>query len=280
MRMAQVAGHRKTNQSSRRGAGVRQLALTVAASALLLGCTSEDDIILPGERFPVRAATADASGAIEGAPAVSLPRAGTPTRWSHENGAPSHLASHVAIEHPLTRVWQTNIGRGSSKESRMTASPVVADGRIFTLDAAAMVNATGIDGTPLWSVSLAPDGENALDGFGGGVAVADGKVFATSGFGEIVTLDAETGDEIWRQELDAAVRAAPTVLGNKVFAVARNDQAFGVDVDNGRVRWRTEGVEPDAGIVGGASPAAQGALVVIPFVRRVVSAIVVPPAEG
>ena len=237
----------------------------LAIAAILAGCAGADDRILPGTRTPIRADTGAASGAVEDAPQVTMRSAETPTIWGHENGRPSHQARHVAIEYPLTRLWSLDIGRGSSKEGRLTASPVVADGRIFTLDAAANVRATSVNGAPLWSVSLTPDGENDLDGFGGGVSYAAGKVFATSGFGEIVTLDAETGAEIWRQKLDAAVRAAPTVLGNKVFAVARNDQAFGVDVDNGRVRWRTEGIEPEAGIVGGASPAAEGALVVIPF---------------
>ena len=97
---------------------------------------------------------------------------------------------------------------------------------------------------------------------------------AGTGFGEVVALEPGTGEIRWRQEIDAPVRAAPTVANGLAYAVARNDQAFGIDLKNGRIRWRTSGIEPEAGIVGGASPAARAGLVVVPYASGEVVGVV------
>jgi outer membrane protein assembly factor BamB len=80
-----------------------------------------------------------------------------------------------------------------------------------------------------------------------------------------VAVDAGTGTIRWRRRLEAPVRAAPTVLDGQVFAVARDDSAVGLDASTGAVRWRVFGTGASAGILGGASPAAEGPLVVVPF---------------
>jgi len=128
--------------------------------------------------------------------------------------------------------------------------------RLNTLDAAAMLQATSVNGAPLWSRDLTPDGENSLDGFGGGLAVNNDVLVAGTGFGELIAMDASTGEIEWRQEMTAPVRAAPTIRGSRVYAVSRDDQGYAIDLSNGRIRWRTQGTEPGAGVVGGASPAA------------------------
>jgi len=78
-------------------------------------------------------------------------------------------------------------------------------------------------------------------------------------------MEPDTGEVIWRQKLDAPVRAAPTVTNGMAYVVSRNDQAFAIDLKNGRIRWRIAGVDPEAGVVGGASPATIDGLVVLPF---------------
>lgn len=236
----------------------------LAASLVTLSACGETDIILEGEREPVRPdgkLVAD----LDAPPALQLSKAVSNPDWTHENGSTTHFAGHVAGEFPLTRVWSTSIGRGSSGKGHITSGPVVADGRIFAMDATATVRAVSLSGSSIWSANLRLRGEGSGDGFGGGVAVGDGTLVAATGFGEVVAMEPETGEIRWRQRLDAPVRAAPTVAGGMAYVVSRNDQAFGIDLKNGRIRWRTSTVEPDAGILGGASPAVRAGLVVLPF---------------
>lgn len=248
--------------------------LRVFALLGLLAACGEEDVILEGERLPIRPDGSPA-GAVEGEPpALSLARAVTNENWTHLNGNTGHLAVHAAAEHPLDPIWTADIGRGSSKEGILTSGPIVADGRIYTIDTTALVRAFNTNGRLVWERNLALKGESRLDGFGGGVAFGDGTLAVSTGFGEVVALEPDTGAVRWRQEIEAPVRAAPTVMNGLIFAVARNDEAFGIDIENGRIRWRTAGVEPDSGIAGGASPAARGGLVVLPFASGEVVGVV------
>jgi len=252
--------------------------LLLSTCAFVIAC-AKSEVILEGERLPVRPADIQEAAKLAGATETEAggeaeTRISTPiqlgvaranTSWTHQNGSASHLAAHPALSYPLTQLWAREIGRGVSRDGRITSEPVVANNVIYTLDAAAKLSAVNPQGAVVWSKDLTPSGENALDGFGGGVAVGKGQIFASTGFGEVIALAESDGDEQWRQELDGAVRAAPTVLGDKVFVVARDDKSYGLDAENGRIKWRLQSASGDAGVVGGASPAAIGPIVVMPF---------------
>ncbi len=244
------------------GSSVRRLAVFGALS--VLAACSANEVILEGERLPIRAEK-ETSTDRENLPAVRLSKAKTNSDWTHENGNARHFAGHVDVAYPLEPLWSASTGQGASRAGRITSGPIIAQDRVYTLDAAARVTAFGINGGTLWSADLTPLGEDSESGFGGGVAFGNNVLVVGTGFGEVVAMEPDTGEIIWRQELDAPVRAAPTVANGLAYVVSRNDQAFAIDLKNGRIRWRIAGIDPDAGVVGGASPATIGGLVVLPF---------------
>ncbi|MBA3323972.1 MAG: PQQ-binding-like beta-propeller repeat protein, partial [Rhodobacteraceae bacterium] len=102
-------------------------------------------------------------------------------------------------------------------------------------------------------------------GPGGGMAEAGGVLYVTTGFGEVMALNPATGGEYWRVTLDAPIRAAPTVADGRVYVVARNDSAYAFSASDGAILWRVQGAG-GPGVLGGASPAVDGALVAAPFI--------------
>lgn len=229
----------------------------------LIACAT-DDVILEGERIAIRP---DSTKIAEGdtLPVVQLSKAVTNSDWTHENGNTRHSAGNLSLSYPLTPLWSAPVGRGASRVGRITSGPIVADNRVYAIDAAAKVTAFSLSGTPLWSRALVLNGEDAGDGFGGGVAFGNDVLVAGTGYGEVIAMEPDTGEVLWRQKLDAPVRAAPTVANGMAYVVSRNDQAFAIDLKNGRIRWRIAGIDPDAGVLGGASPATVDGLVVLPF---------------
>lgn len=245
--------------------------IAVSALAVLAGCAEKEEI-LQGERLAVRATLAgDAAAEPESpAPAAAL----TPfevaapvvnAEWTHTAGGPTHRAPHPALAATPQLAWSTGIGAGNSRKFRITADPVVADGRVFTQDSRSRVTAVSTAGAALWNVDLTPPEERNDDASGGGLAVAGGRVFATTGFGEIAALDAASGAEIWRQALDAPATSSPTVLGDLVYVISRDNRAWAIDVENGRVKWQLPGTPDVSGIVGGAGPAVTDRVAIFPF---------------
>ncbi|WP_096785957.1 PQQ-like beta-propeller repeat protein [Rhodobacter sp. CZR27] len=257
----------------------------LALLGLLCGC--ERELVLQGERFDVRAPL-EASLPSEQDPTpvdrstvqvnasrpVALPAASANASWPQRGGNAAHLAPHAALSAAPQLVWSADIGAGNSRRNRISAAPVVADGRIFTMDAQSDVQATSTGGGQLWRVDLTPPSDSATDVSGGGLAHGAGRLFVTTGFGELVALDPASGSVLWRQDLGAPSTGAPTVDGDLVYVTGRDSSAWAIEASNGRVRWQIPGAPSSTGMIGGSAPAVTGTTVLFPFASgQVVAAL-------
>lgn len=243
----------------------RIIPLAALVLTLLTGC-SEPDLVLPGERLDLRAGTAGEPAAeVNRALSIALPSAQVNTAFSHRGGSAQHLLPHPALGASLTQVFSVPIGRGDSRQARITADPVVADGRVFAMDSGTTVSAHTTGGAPLWSRDVSPALDGRGEASGGGLAVAGGTLFVATGFGDLIALDVATGGERWIQDLEAPGGSAPTVLGDLVYVVARDSRAWAIEAGNGRVRWQLDGTPSPTSFSGGAGAAATPDIVLFPF---------------
>lgn len=250
---------------------VSKIALWLACGALLAAC-AEKEVILQGERLSPNtlsggeaATPAEPMASGAAAVALSLPGQQSVADWPQVNGNAAHLAVNAAYSGALKPVWRANVGRGSSRKDRITAAPVVAGGRVYTLDASDTIAATSTGGGTLWRTDLTPAGEHSGEGSGGGIAFGEGSVFATTGFGELIALDPSNGGIRWRQKFDVAVGGAPTVAGGTVYVVARDGTGWAVEAKDGKVVYSQGGAGAASGVTGGSSPAVSGDTVIFPF---------------
>lgn len=240
----------------------------LAALTVLAAC--EQELILTGERLDLRAdldaetAAAPPEDADETRP-IALPPAQNAAEWTHRAFALDNDIGHRAFATAPQLIWAADVGQGNDRKHRITAEPVVADGRIFTVDSRSTVSAHSLGGQLLWQVDLTPGGESPDDASGAGLAVSGGRLYVTSGFGFLAALDAATGQEYWRHGFDAAVAGAPAVSGGTVYAVTRDARAWALDTATGRAEWHLNGTPSTAGVLGGTVPALTGDTVVLPF---------------
>jgi outer membrane protein assembly factor BamB len=248
----------------------------LALVSMLGAC--ERELILPGERFAVRT-DLQASVPVEGeadpvappiraenrAEPISIPAAQTLSAWTDRGGNVRHASGNATLSAAPQHVWTVNIGQGDSRKNRLSASPVVADGRVYTMDSEALVQATSTAGAVIWQANLTATFDRGGDVSGGGIAYAGGMVYAATGYGELVALDGATGAVAWRQRLDSPVTGAPAVDGGIVYVVGRDGSAWAVKSDTGRVLWTAPGAVGATGMVGGAAPAVGDRAVIFPF---------------
>jgi outer membrane protein assembly factor BamB len=225
------------------------------------------EFILEGERFPLRAPFAENAGdapASRAAP-ISLPPMQTNTAWTTRLGTPNTRIAHPALGATLAQVWSADIGQGDGRRHRITAEPVAANGLIYTLDSRAQVTATNTSGSTVWTRDLTPAATRSGDGAsGGGLALANGRLYVSSAFGSLNVLDATTGELVWTKAFDAPVTAPPTIAGDRVFVVAADSTAWALDTRDGKTDWVLPGTPTVSSMVGGAAPAVAGNLVLFP----------------
>ncbi|MET4805140.1 PQQ-binding-like beta-propeller repeat protein [Limibacillus sp. MBR-115] len=248
--------------------------LVLVGLLFLGGCSLYDDYIgdaesdppLPGTREPVynldQALRADPS--VADLP-VTLPAPQANAEWAQAGGRPDHAMYHLDLGTGLRLAWTADVGEGSGSNVRILAQPVVAEGRIFTLDATSKVSAFDANsGRRFWQRDIAPEDED--DGFfGGGLAYQSGRLYVTTGFAQVLALDSSSGEVIWRQQFATPLRAAPTVVGNQVYVVTIDNQTYALSAGDGSQVWVHRGIQEAAGLLGAASPAVTNDLVVTPY---------------
>ncbi|HTI66491.1 MAG TPA: PQQ-binding-like beta-propeller repeat protein [Caulobacteraceae bacterium] len=228
----------------------------------------------PGTRIPVL--TLDEklqpAAALRGVD-FALPPAEPQTAWPLPGGTPEQSVEHVSAGANFEIAWRRKIGEGRSRTHHVTATPVIAAGRIFAMDGQARISARDErSGAETWAVDLAPRNGRDKEAYGGGVAYADGVLYVSSGFRFVTALDAANGAVKWRTALPSPVHGAPTVAGGRVFVVDVEDQLTVFDAATGLAAWNFQGLEEPARVISASSPAVSGEVVVAPFASGEVNA--------
>ena len=233
--------------------------------SLVSACDRE--FILEGERFPLRAPFSENAGEVpeNRAEPIALPPATANSEWTHRLGSPSTRVAHPALGGDLQQLWSVSIGQGEGRRHRITAEPVSSGGLIYTLDSRARVTAVTTGGEVAWTRDLTPPGTRGADSAsGGGLAIANGRLYVTSAFAMLWVLDLRSGEVIWNKRFDAPLAAAPTVAGSHVYVVASDSTGWALDAETGQTDWQLSGAPSPSSMVGGAAPAVAGSLVLFP----------------
>jgi outer membrane protein assembly factor BamB len=136
-------------------------------------------------------------------------------------------------------------GIGVTAHGYASHTPVSDGQRVYAFFGKSGVHAFDLDGTPLWQADVGMESDPTRWGSSSSPIVHDGTVIVTASAESqsIIGLDAETGQEVWRQEaagLDG-MWGTPTLISiddsrtDLVMCVTR--ELWGLDPTSGRLRW-------------------------------------------
>lgn len=246
-------------------------------AAALTGCDwfEKSKQPLPGERISVLGDRKDLEPDSDVAGIqVTLPPPTVNDSWPQSGGFANYAMHNLAIGESPQVIWTADVGAGTSSSRVLTTPPVVAEGKVFAKDAHGTVSAFNADtGQLVWRVSLKPEKARDSDEFGGGLAYYGGRLFVTTGYAVVYSLDPSSGKEEWNSTVSAPVRGAPLVFQDRVFVIAIDNKLHALAAVDGSDLWQYSALAEVAGYVGGNSPAASGDVVVAPFTSGEVVAL-------
>ncbi|WIY23588.1 PQQ-like beta-propeller repeat protein [Parasedimentitalea psychrophila] len=237
------------------------LILLGGALLLTLAACKEPEVILRGEREDIREGSS--TRVQNQSRAISLPQQTANSGWQQSHGIEAYRTAHPALSSAPQQVWSVSIGAGDERRNRITATPVVGDGRIYTLDSGVQVSAVSAAGQILWTADLIPSADGG--GTGGGLAFHEGVVYVSSGYGVLTALEAKSGKQIWRQKLEATGSGQPSVGGGLVYVVAGDDTGWAVNAKDGRIAWQISATPSPSNVLGGPAPALTSDLAIFAF---------------
>jgi outer membrane protein assembly factor BamB len=207
---------------------------------------------------------------------ILLPSAQPNTDWTQPGGNGSKMMEHVALGTALGEAWTVKI-TGTNKYARLAASPIVAEGKIFVVDIYARLHAFDANsGAKLWESQIGDakdvaghisiiSGEmvgNKGSLFGGGVSYDDGKLFATSGLGDVQAFNPADGKPLWKARPGGPLRGAPAIGNGQLYVMSQDNQIFALKEADGSLIWSEAASLEVSGVFGVGAPAvAQGSVV-------------------
>ncbi|HET9459427.1 MAG TPA: PQQ-binding-like beta-propeller repeat protein [Sphingomicrobium sp.] len=246
-----------------------RIAVLVAGALAVSGCSlfkrgSRPSTPIVGERISVLASETDVE--VDSATAslpMTLPAPVANSEWAQRGGNASKSMGHVELGTALGQAWEVSIGRGTTLSARLGAGPVVADGRVYTIDTTATVRAFDArTGRQAWATQFGTERGNEPSLFGGGLAYGNGRVYATNGLGFVAALDAGNGGIAWQVRPGGPLRGAPTIAGDALYVMSQDNQIYSLKTADGTTNWSQAAALEIAGVFGVASPAfAQGTIV-------------------
>jgi len=249
-----------------------RIALLVAAAIAASGCGvlkkgSGPKTPVLGQRIPVLTSETDATvdPATQALP-FTLPGPVVNSAWSQSGGNATKSMGQLALGSSLQQAFVVQAGRGSSLTARLAAAPVVANGRIYTIDTLGAVRAFDArTGAMFWASQTPDDRGNEAALYGGGIAYDNGHIYATNGLGYVAALDERTGAITWQVRPGGPLRGAPTVANGTIYVVSQDNQIYSLKEQDGTTNWSQPASLEIAGVFGSASPAVGQGTVVAGF---------------
>ena len=204
----------------------------------------------------------------------TIPQPWANTSWPQAGGYPNHSMQNTSLPNTqLKRIWTSDIGSGSSNDLPLTAQPVIAKNTIYTLDTDSRLSAFDMQtGKLVWKTDIEKEdeGESVISG---GISFAHDLLYVTNGYDEVLAVSPSNGDVQWRKRLPAPSRAAPTVIGGRVFVSTIDSRLVSLSAKDGTSLWEYTGIGETTGLLGAASPAANGDIVVPVFSSGEITAL-------
>jgi outer membrane protein assembly factor BamB len=197
---------------------------------------------------------------------MTLPQPVANTEWTQSGGNPAKSNGHLALGNALGRAFSIQAGRGSSLTARLGAAPIVAGGRVFTIDTMGTVRAFDVGtGGQAWSTQTPTEKGSSASLYGGGIAYDNGRIYATNGLGYVAALDARNGGLVWQIKPGGPLRGSPTVANDSVYVISQDNQIYSLKEADGSTNWSQAASLEVAGVFGSASPAVGQGTVVAGF---------------
>lgn len=244
------------------------------------GEETDQEVNLPegAQRVPVLALQESLLGNVN-AGSVELPRAYVNRAWPQADGYPTHAMQHTQASGNLSVLWREDIGSGSSKDQRANIRPLIAEGDIFTLDAAGRVSSRALEtGRENWVRRVSTENEAGRGGwipfmgggdqvltFGGGMAYDNGRIYVHIGDNTLHALDASNGETVWQAEAFTPFHSAPTIVDGRVYLSTDDNELMAFNAEDGSVEWTYRAIAETARLLTAPSPAVLGDVVIAPF---------------
>lgn len=243
---------------------------------LLSACEEEKPLRGARENILLSEEAGEGSVARDRSP-VEIDAAVANTSFPQSGLNPSHSYPplKLSVRSELARLWSAKLDFENTKSLKMIASPIMAENKVFCLDAGGMLYAFDArTGARLWRRSTTIVGKDGQ--IGAAMAYDSGRLVVSTCFAEAFCFNAKNGHMNWRIKLPSSCKGdAITISEGRVFMMCANSSLQVIDLDKGSTLWSHSGMASESVFLGSAAPAVANGVVYLAYPSGEIHALMV-----
>lgn len=208
-----------------------------------------------------------------------VPGCSTVKGWFHGGKAkPEEPAELTKIAAPIQikHLWSVKLGGGENR-LWLRLHPVLEGNRIYAVnDNGEVLAIDGTTGKKIWTASVMDvkgkrskwrfwHREATEAGLTSSPGVGNGMVIVGGRNGDVIALNADTGEKRWSVKISSEVLSAPLVMSSHVIVRSNDGRVFGLDPADGSRKWVFDRGLPTLSIRGNAAPVGANGLAYIGY---------------
>lgn len=198
---------------------------------------------------------------------VLIPRPLQNEKWYKSDGRHYLVPNNPELSRPLTVSKSAGAGKGATDSQHLNASPVVADNKVFTISSDSVISAFDAHNIKkrLWNVKLKLGDRKDRFSAAAGISYYEGKIFATTGYNEVLAIDANSGKIIWTRNINSIARSAPDAKDNIIYVNTIDNRLYAMSATDGSILWTHSGSIEDISMFGSSAPIVYDSMVIAPY---------------
>ena len=236
------------------------LILTALLLPILTGCSGDEDLILEGERETVFATDTEGNKSEK---TIAFPeKISKELNYTQVGRTSQHSTENSTISFPFEEIKSFSIGKGEYYRNPLTAIPLIEDEKLFTMDSTGKVTLFDWkEEKVIWEYTEVSNVKSSYKS--GGLSLKEGRLFATFGTGDIIALDAETGEKLWNKDAGAPVYSGGILDKKKLYFQTKTNKIISLQQETGKEYFVVQGIENKCPLMKGNTPSLKGNRLVV-----------------
>ena len=183
--------------------------------------------------------------------------------WSKDFQNPKNNIGHVNTNVSFTK--KQKVISGKSKPLNLI-QPVFFENNLCYLINDGFIECLNTESDKSsFKTNIKEEGTSKYEFIRGGISYFDKKLIFVDGYGQVIAINTDSGDIIWKKSLPFPILSAPLIYRGLIYFISADNRLFAVDFDTGDTLWSFQTIVESKKSIYTASAVAFENIILAPF---------------
>ena len=183
--------------------------------------------------------------------------------WSKDFQNPQNNIGHISTSVSFNK--KQKIISGKSKPLNLI-QPVFFENNLCYLASDGFIECLNTETEKTsFKIDIKKEGVEKYEFIRGGLSYFDNVLIFVDGYGQVVSINSDSGEIIWKNSLPFPILSAPLIYRGFIYFISADNRLFAVDFETGETSWSFQTIVEAKKSIYTASPVAFENIIIAPF---------------